>query len=125
MIMIIDSHFFSKGIRAEEVKNSRSHFEIAKDAKSAMRRCRAPCSRYSKVAACHRTVTPLSRTKTFDESGSPTRMSPAATAVVAATAARRASGHEPNFRGPRCVRREEEGRESRRPSGKKETFFSS
>lgn len=84
-----------------------------------MCRCCAPCSRYSKIAACHCTATPLSRTKTFDESGSPTRMSPAA------TAARRASGHEPNFRDPRCVRREEEGQEPRRPSGKKELFFSS
>lgn len=35
-------------------------------------RCRAPCSCYSKVATCYRYEhTPLSRTKTFDESGSP------------------------------------------------------
>lgn len=125
--MVIDFHFLSKEIRAEKDKNSRPHLEIAKDAKSAMCWCRAPCSRYSKVAACRRTATPLSRTKTFDESGSPMRMSPATTEVaavtVAAAAARRASGHEPNFRGPRCVRREEEGQESRRPSGK--MFFSS
>lgn len=60
------------------------------------------CCRYSKIAACHCTATPLSRTKTFDESGSPTRMSLAATA----TATRRASGHEPNFRDPRCASEE-------------------
>lgn len=53
-------------------------------------------------------TTPLSRTKTFDESGSPARMSSAATA----TAARRTSGHEPNFRGPSEAKRGREDRES-------------
>lgn len=83
---------------------------------------RVSCSRYSKVVACHRTATPLSRTKTFNASPAlrrgyrhPQRR----WRWRRSGAARPASGHESNFRGPRYVRREEEDRELRRSQGER------